>query len=93
MPSQANPAKRDVSPKADREGRLRQRYAENYSPLGMWSIQYRSYIATSGRVVAVGPGVLWPLGSTFAEALAYVVDGDAGANRTERAPWLNMRDK
>lgn len=68
--------------------RLRHRYAENYSPLGMWSIQYRSYIATSGRVVAVGPGVLWLLGSTFAEALTYVVDGDAGADRTERAPWL-----
>ncbi|MFG3588801.1 SUKH-3 domain-containing protein [Streptomyces sp. NPDC047990] len=68
--------------------RLRHRYAENYSPLGMWSIQYRSYIATSGRVVAVGPGVLWSLGSSFAEALAYVVDGDGGADRTERAPWL-----
>jgi hypothetical protein len=68
--------------------RLRHRYAENYSPLGMWSVQYRSYIAASGRVVAVGPSVLWRLGSTFAEALAYVVDGDAGADRTERAPWL-----
>lgn len=67
--------------------RLRHRYAENYSPLGMWSVQYRSYIATSGRVV-VGPSVLWPLGSTFAEALAYVVDGDAALDRTERAPWL-----
>lgn len=71
--------------------RLRHRYAENYSPLGMWSVQYRSYIATSGRVVAVWPGVLWPLGSTFAEALAYVVDGDAGADpqpRSSQAPML-----
>ncbi len=54
----------------------------------MWSVQFRSYIAASGRVVAVGPNVLWPLGSTFAEALAYVVDGDAGVNRAEQAGWL-----
>ncbi|MGW1728941.1 SUKH-3 domain-containing protein [Streptomyces sp. NPDC002306] len=68
--------------------KLRYRYAENYSPLGMWSVQFRSYIAASGRVVAVGPNVLWPLGSTFAEALTYVVEGDAGVNRAERAGWL-----
>ncbi|MFC9672687.1 SUKH-3 domain-containing protein [Streptomyces sp. NPDC056949] len=68
--------------------KLRHRYAENYSPLGMWSVQFRSYIAASGRVVAVGPNFLWPLGSTFAEALAYVVDGDAGVNRAEQADWL-----
>jgi hypothetical protein len=68
--------------------RLRRRYAENYSPLGMWSVQFRSYIAAGGRVVAVGPNVLWPLGSTFAEALAYVVDGEAGVNRAEHADWL-----
>ncbi|MFC9626267.1 SUKH-3 domain-containing protein [Streptomyces sp. NPDC056930] len=68
--------------------KLRHRYAENYSPLGMWSVQFRSYISASGRVVAVGPNFLWPLGSTFAEALAYVVDGDAGVNRAEQADWL-----
>ncbi|MFJ6405876.1 SUKH-3 domain-containing protein [Streptomyces hydrogenans] len=68
--------------------RLRRRYGENYSPLGMWSIQYTSYVAASGRVIAVGPGFVWQLGSTFAEALTYVVDGDGGANRTERAAWL-----
>ncbi|WP_371666983.1 SUKH-3 domain-containing protein [Streptomyces sp. NBC_00289] len=68
--------------------KLRHRYAENYSPLGMWSVQFRSYIAASGRVVAVGPNSLWLLGSTFAEALAYVVDGDAGVNRAEQADWL-----
>ncbi|MFD7203370.1 SUKH-3 domain-containing protein [Streptomyces sp. NPDC059893] len=68
--------------------KLRHRYAENYSPLGMWSVQFRSYIAASGRVVAVGPNFLWPLGSTFAEALAYVVDGDAGVTRAEQAHWL-----
>ncbi|MFE3905921.1 SUKH-3 domain-containing protein [Streptomyces sp. NPDC059153] len=68
--------------------KLRHRYAENYSPLGMWSVQFRSYISASGRVVAVGPNFLWPLGSTFAEVLAYVVDGDAGVNRAEQADWL-----
>ncbi|MFD3309317.1 SUKH-3 domain-containing protein [Streptomyces sp. NPDC058694] len=67
---------------------LRRRYAENYSPLGMWSVQFRSYIAASGRVVAVGPNVLWTLGSTFVEALAYVVDGDGGVDRAEQADWL-----
>ncbi|MEU1200018.1 SUKH-3 domain-containing protein [Streptomyces sp. NPDC005813] len=67
---------------------LRRRYTENYSPLGMWSVQFRSYVATSGRVVAVGPNWLWPLGSTFMEAVAYVVDGDGGANRAEQADWL-----
>lgn len=68
--------------------RLRRRYGENYSPLGMWSIQYRSYVAASGRVIAVGPGFLWQLGTSFAEALSYVVDGDGGPDRTERAAWL-----
>ncbi|WP_405786978.1 SUKH-3 domain-containing protein [Streptomyces sp. NBC_00029] len=68
--------------------RLRRRYGENYSPLGMWSIQYRSYVAASGRVITVGPGFLWQLGTSFAEALIYVVDGDGGADRTERAAWL-----
>lgn len=73
---------------ATEASKLRHRYAENYSPLGMWSVQFRSYIAASGRVVAVGPNVLWPLGSTFAEALAYVVVGDAGVSRAEQADWL-----
>ncbi|MGW4503899.1 SUKH-3 domain-containing protein [Streptomyces sp. NPDC004436] len=68
--------------------RLERRYGENHSPLGMWSVQYRSYVAASGRVIAVGPGVMWHLGTDFAEALAYVVDGDGGADRTERADWL-----
>ncbi|MFE0421220.1 SUKH-3 domain-containing protein [Streptomyces sp. NPDC058953] len=67
---------------------LRLRYAENYSPLGMWSVQFRAYAAASGRVVAVGPNVLWHLGSTLVEALGYVVDGDGGVDRAERAVWL-----
>ncbi|MFF0134592.1 SUKH-3 domain-containing protein [Streptomyces mirabilis] len=73
---------------AEEASTLRRRYAENYSPLGMWSVQFRSYIAASGRVVAVGPNWLWPLGSTFVEALAYVVGGDGGVNRAEQADWL-----
>ncbi|MFF6815965.1 SUKH-3 domain-containing protein [Streptomyces sp. NPDC012403] len=73
---------------AEEAATLRRRYAENYSPLGMWSVQFRSYIAASGRVVAVGPNVLWPLGSTFVEALAYVVDGDGGVSRAEQTDWL-----
>lgn len=73
---------------AEEASSLRRRYAENYSPLGKWSVQFRSYIAASGRVVAVGPNWLWPLGSTFVEALAYVVDGDGGVNRAEQADWL-----
>ncbi|WP_329154622.1 SUKH-3 domain-containing protein [Streptomyces anulatus] len=68
--------------------KLRRRYGENYSPLGMWSIQYRSYVAASGRVIAVGAGFMWQLGTSFAEALTYVVDGDGGAGRAERAAWL-----
>lgn len=54
----------------------------------MWSIQYRSYVAASGRVIAVGAGFMWQLGTSFAEALTYVVEGDGGADRTERAAWL-----
>ncbi|MFF5927985.1 hypothetical protein [Streptomyces hydrogenans] len=55
----------------------------------MWSIQHKAYVAASGRVIAVGPGVLRQLGTGFAEALTYVVEGDGGADRTERAAWLH----
>ncbi len=74
----------------DAEGasKLRLHYGENYSPLGMWSSQFRAYISASGLVVAVGPNCLWPLSSTFMEALAYVVDGDGGVSRAEQADWL-----
>jgi hypothetical protein len=67
---------------------LRRRFGEGFSPLGMWSVQFRSYVAAGGRVVAVGPNVLWHLGATFAEALTYVVEGDGGAPRAEQADWL-----
>lgn len=68
--------------------RLRRRYGENHSPLGMWSIQHKAYVAASGRVIAVGPGFLWQLDAGFAEAPTYVVEGDGGAGRIERAAWL-----
>jgi hypothetical protein len=68
---------------------LERHYGENFSPLGMWSSQFPAYIAASGRVIAVGPHWLSPLGSTFMEALAYVVDGDGGVKREERAYWLD----
>ncbi|MEW1914273.1 SUKH-3 domain-containing protein [Kitasatospora sp. NPDC085895] len=67
---------------------LTHRHAENYSPLGMWSVQFRSYIAASGRVVAVGPNVLWSLGPSFAAALIYMVEGDGSIDRAEQADWL-----
>ncbi|MGW3513889.1 hypothetical protein [Streptomyces hydrogenans] len=54
----------------------------------MWSIQHKAYVAASGRVIAVGPGFLWQLDAGFAEAPTYVVEGDGGAGRIERAAWL-----
>jgi hypothetical protein len=73
---------------AEEASTLKRHYGENYSPLGMWSSQFRAYIAASGRVIAVGPNCLWPLGSTFMEALAYVVDGDGNGSRAQQADWL-----
>ncbi|MEU5379825.1 SUKH-3 domain-containing protein [Streptomyces sp. NPDC003631] len=74
---------------AEEAATLERHYGENFSPLGMWSSQFPAYISASGRVIAVGPHWLWPLGATFMEALAYVVDGDGGVNREERAEWLD----
>jgi hypothetical protein len=68
--------------------KLTRRFGENFSPLGMWSVQFRSYVGASGRVVAVGPLVLWELGSSFSAALTYVVNGDMGGSRAQRADWL-----
>lgn len=73
---------------AEEASKLRRHYGENFSPLGMWSSQFLAYISASGRVIAVGPNCLWWLGSTFMEALAYVVDGDGGVDRAEQADWL-----
>lgn len=74
---------------AEEAATLERHYGENYSPLGMWSSQFLAYISASGRVIAVGPHWVWPLGATFRQALAYVVDGDGGVNREERADWLD----
>ena len=56
--------------------RLGEDYGENLSPIGLWSSQYRCYIAESGWVMAVGPGWDWKLGDDLEEALDLVVTGD-----------------
>ncbi|MDX2708279.1 SUKH-3 domain-containing protein [Streptomyces sp. PA03-6a] len=73
---------------AEEASTLRRHYAENHTPLGMWSSQFCCYRAAGGRVIAVGPNVVWHLGATFAEALTYIVDGDGGGSRAEPADWL-----
>lgn len=55
--------------------RLAAIHGAGFSPLGMWSIQYRTWIADSGRVLAVGPGITWELGESFPDALRFVVIG------------------
>ncbi|MFI1649842.1 SUKH-3 domain-containing protein [Streptomyces avidinii] len=55
--------------------RLADAYGACFSPLGMWSIQYRTWIAESGRVLAIGPGIIWELGESFPDALHFVVIG------------------
>lgn len=60
---------------ADEANRLLEEYAENHSPLGMWSIQYRTYVAATGRIIAIGPGGDWELGKNLLEALNFVVRG------------------
>jgi hypothetical protein len=73
----------------DEASTLKRKLGENYSPLGMWSVQFRSYISESGRAIAVGPRVMWELGLSFAEALDFVVNGDGGKDRARRVDWLN----
>lgn len=51
-------------------------------------VPVRCCLAAGGHVIAVGPNVLWHLGTTFSEALAYIVDGDGGGGRGERADRL-----
>ncbi|MFJ3101901.1 SUKH-3 domain-containing protein [Streptomyces sp. NPDC086835] len=67
---------------------LSRRFGENCSPLGMWAVQFRSYIAESGLVVAIGLRDMWVLGPTFAEALAHVVVGGGDESRRQQADWL-----
>lgn len=68
--------------------KLSDRYEENFSPLGMWAVQFRSYVSASGAVMAVAPRTVWPLGPSFADALAYIVKGDGGGSRARQADWL-----
>jgi SUKH-3 immunity protein len=72
----------------DEAHRLAGHYEIEFSPLGMWSVQFRTYIANKGKVIAVGPGVLWRLGNNFPEALDYVVNGDGGPSRAQKVTWL-----
>ncbi|MFD8975416.1 MULTISPECIES: SUKH-3 domain-containing protein [unclassified Streptomyces] len=57
--------------------KLAEVYGASFSPLGMWSIQHRSWISESGRVLAIGPGIVWELGTSFPEVLHFVVIGEA----------------
>ncbi|MFI0085862.1 SUKH-3 domain-containing protein [Streptomyces bobili] len=68
--------------------RIGGRYGEDFSPLGMWSVQFRSYMSASGKVVAVTVGTIWELGTSFSEALDYVVKGDGGESRAQSVDWL-----
>lgn len=70
----------------DESHRLRDHYGIDFSPLGMWSIQFRTYMGSDSRVIAVGPKVVWKLGGSFSEALDYVVNGNG--NRATEADWL-----
>ncbi|WP_306210265.1 SUKH-3 domain-containing protein [Actinoplanes sp. RD1] len=58
-----------------RAKRLSDDYGENLSPLGMWSVQYPSYMAASGWVMAIGPGWDWELGRTLDDMLDLVAMG------------------
>ncbi len=68
----------------DEAERLEHDYGENYSPIGFWSVQYPAYIASSGRVVAVGPGMDWELGESFDAALSFVVVGRSPLKRIDQ---------
>ncbi|MFD5116085.1 SUKH-3 domain-containing protein [Streptomyces sp. NPDC058391] len=72
----------------DEASKLSQEFGENYSPLGMWSIQFRSYISAGGRVVAIGLLDMRELGLSFSEAVDYVVNGDSGGRCWQQADWL-----
>ncbi len=54
---------------------LSEKLNDRFSPLGMWSVQFRTYIGGGGMVIAVGPGTLWHLGSSFESTLINVTRG------------------
>lgn len=60
---------------AEEARRLTARHGDNFSPLGMWSVQYRTYIGSQGWVLSVGPGGEWSLGGSMLAALTFVVLG------------------
>lgn len=60
---------------AGEAARLGRKYGEVHSPLGLWSLQYRTYVGSGGRVIAVGPGGEWKLGDNIMEALTFVIIG------------------
>lgn len=64
---------------------LRRRHGVGYSPLGLWSVQFRAYVGDDGRVIATQLGQEYLLGSGVAEALEFVVLGDPDGNRR---PWV-----
>lgn len=64
---------------------LRSRHGVGYSPLGMWSVQFRAYAGDDGRVIATQLEQEYLLGSGVAEALEFVVCGHPDGNRR---PWV-----
>lgn len=67
---------------------ISERCGDDFSPLGMWSSQFSAYVSASGKVVAVSVGTIWELGTSFSEALDYIVKGDGGGSRAQSADWL-----
>jgi hypothetical protein len=67
---------------------LNHHYNDSFAPLGMWSQQFRSYVGSGGRVVAVTVQTIWELGATFPEALDYIINGDEGGSRARTVAWL-----
>ncbi|MFF2040448.1 SUKH-3 domain-containing protein [Kitasatospora sp. NPDC058170] len=72
----------------DEAAEIAGRLGQNYSPLGMWSSQFRAYIGVDGHTIAIGPASLWNLGDSFAEALKATVLGRPGVDRPESIDWL-----
>lgn len=64
---------------------LRDRHGIDYSPMGLWSEQFRAYIGDDGRVIATQLGQEYLLGNGVPEALEFVVSGHADGNRR---PWM-----
>ena len=64
---------------------LRSRHGVGYSPLGLWSVQFRAYVGDDGRVIATQLGQEHLLGGGVAEALEFVVRGHPDGNYR---PWI-----